>query len=512
MRQQVVEQRVDRPKVIFIEWDGATWDIINELLKQDRLPRFRKIMESGVAGSYSSELPLLSPRIWTSIFTGKRPNAHGVEFFGATSRDVKCNRIWDIADAAGLRVGVMGSLITWPPRQVNGFIVPSVFALGTECHPPELQFLQELILNERKQKERGVNRIHQAMKYLIKLLGHGMRLSTLAAAAQYFAYEKIRRPSFLDRYWRTAFIHLRLTTDVFARLHSLFKPDFAAFHIHLCDAICHRYWAFWEPAKFDGVSEELAARFGSVIPLAYEEVDRALGRIAGLVDEQTTLIIASDHGFGAQPVTLYPFKLEPDRLLKIMQLETKVIPASIARSTFLYFQDAELKAQIRDDLSKVRLESSGAELLKVRDEENYLEVSVKGELLLEQIPQGTVVDFGRWGKYAFETLFSKAGLHISGIHQPEAVLVLSGSAINKKACLKSPALYDLAPTMLALLGLPVGQDMEGRVLSEILTEDFLEAHPVTYTPTHESGTEQDSSHEEVDYEKVKDRLKSLGYL
>ena len=36
------------------------------------------------------------------------------------------------------------------------------------------------------------------------------------------------------------------------------------------------------------------------------------------------------------------------------------------------------------------------------------------------------------------------------------------------------------------MGLPVARDMEGRVLTEMLDEEFTRAHPLTYIPSYES--------------------------
>jgi hypothetical protein len=36
------------------------------------------------------------------------------------------------------------------------------------------------------------------------------------------------------------------------------------------------------------------------------------------------------------------------------------------------------------------------------------------------------------------------------------------------------------------MGLPVARDMEGRVLTELVEEDFARAHPVTFIPSYES--------------------------
>ena len=50
----------------------------------------------------------------------------------------------------------------------------------------------------------------------------------------------------------------------------------------------------------------------------------------------------------------------------------------------------------------------------------------------------------------------------------------------------SASVLDVAPTVLYLCGLPVARDMEGRVLTEMLEDDFARAHPVTFIPSYES--------------------------
>lgn len=57
----------------------------------------------------------------------------------------------------------------------------------------------------------------------------------------------------------------------------------------------------------------------------------------------------------------------------------------------------------------------------------------------------------------------------SSWHRPLGILVLSGPGIRSRAPIASPTILDVAPTALALLGLPAGRDWDGRVLNEVLT-------------------------------------------
>lgn len=77
----------------------------------------------------------------------------------------------------------------------------------------------------------------------------------------------------------------------------------------------------------------------------------------------------------------------------------------------------------------------------------------------------------------------------SGTHDeaPDGVIVVSGKDIRRGAELKQPNVFDVTPTILALLGIPVGEDMPGRVLAEAIDPAFLEAHPVTTVPSHSAN-------------------------
>jgi arylsulfatase A-like enzyme len=61
-----------------------------------------------------------------------------------------------------------------------------------------------------------------------------------------------------------------------------------------------------------------------------------------------------------------------------------------------------------------------------------------------------------------------------------------GGGIRPGQLLLGASVLDVAPTLLYLAGLPVGRDMEGRVLAEVVEESFARAHPVSYIPSYEN--------------------------
>lgn len=109
------------------------------------------------------------------------------------------------------------------------------------------------------------------------------------------------------------------------------------------------------------------------------------------------------------------------------------------------------------------------------------------------------------GKYAVDC----------GYHRPDGILMLWGTGIREGVRLGSSQIYDVMPTALYLLGLPIPPDMDGRVLTEAIVADLLARWPVErgeptlpVAPVVPSG--QPYSEEEA--EAVAERLRNLGYL
>ena len=104
----------------------------------------------------------------------------------------------------------------------------------------------------------------------------------------------------------------------------------------------------------------------------------------------------------------------------------------------------------------------------------------------------------------------------SGKHHVEGVLIAAGGPVRRGVAVNATQ-YDIAPTVLALLGLPVPRDMPGRVLDEILDPAFLAAHPVRQIPSYEPLIDRKAvlaAAEALpgDDEDTQQMLRSLGYI
>ncbi|MHC4158433.1 MAG: alkaline phosphatase family protein [Planctomycetota bacterium] len=126
-----------------------------------------------------------------------------------------------------------------------------------------------------------------------------------------------------------------------------------------------------------------------------------------------------------------------------------------------------------------------------------------------------MVDYRPLGINRVEKLVRPVTVGMSGIHHIDGTLIASGGPIIPGAKFKvQPSIVDITPTILALMGLPVGKDMAGRVLKEIIDPKFITNHPITYIDSYENYIERHQYVESVsaDEDVQLDYLRSIGYV
>lgn len=125
------------------------------------MPNLQALIERGVMGNISTLYPVLSPMLWTSIATGKRPFKHGILGFTEpaphgtgvqpiTNLSRKTRALWNIANLNGLKANVIGWWPSHPVEPIDGVMISNHFQQVTgqlddpwpirkgTVHPPEL--------------------------------------------------------------------------------------------------------------------------------------------------------------------------------------------------------------------------------------------------------------------------------------------------------------------------------------------------------------------------------------
>jgi predicted AlkP superfamily phosphohydrolase/phosphomutase len=97
-------------------------------------------------------------------------------------------------------------------------------------------------------------------------------------------------------------------------------------------------------------------------------------------------------------------------------------------------------------------------------------------------------------------------------HGPPGILIACGPSIPAGVEIEHASVFDITPTILALAGIPVAEDMEGRVLEDMIRPEFLVRHPVDFTSTYETGSARTVVRKSGIEKDLYKKLQALGYI
>ena len=406
------------PRLLVIGVDGATWERIDAL----ELPALEALQADGQRAILTSMEPMFSPLLWTTMASGKPPNEHGIRGFRVRSDQARVPRLWDIAEAEGLSVGVWKWLVTWPPRQVDGFMVPAWLATTPETWPPELSVVKELELANRQRRTTETRRSLPALA--LAGVQHGVRASTLVAAAgSLFADEpRVERD----------LVRGRIDRDVFVWALHRHQPELATFTYYATDGLQHSHWGL-PPAD-----------------RAYRQADLIVGELVRRVSPDTTVVVLSDHGFQS-------FEGPDERL----------VPTTEALKERLSQVDPEVQVH-RLGIKLVVTGDVFEELKALQDERGVpvfqveaLEPDVYGLTLTREELSVEALEAATAGGEPMKNYARYRETTDRGDHHPDGIFLVRGGEGTLPSRI---GLLDVAPTLYALLGIPPAQDLPGEVV------------------------------------------------
>jgi predicted AlkP superfamily phosphohydrolase/phosphomutase/tetratricopeptide (TPR) repeat protein len=406
-----VNQGNKKRKVLVIGWDAADWKVINPLMDAGLMPTLNSLVNKSVIGNLATLDPPLSPMLWTSIATGKRPYKHGIHGFvekaedgktmrPITIRDRKCKAIWNILSENNYKTHVIGWWPSHPAENINGISISNYYQRATSpvnepwtmwpgtvspdekstmfaqmrIHPSEITInhIGAFIPSPGKIEEKDMPTIES----LCKIIADN---STIHAAATYILeYEE----------W-----------------------DFLAVYYDGIDHFNHGFMKF-HPPRQEFINERDYELYKDIVAAGYRFHDMMLKRLLQLAGDECTVLLVSDHGF------------HPDH-------------------------------QRREYISR-ELAGPAAE------------------------------------------------------HSQYGIFCMRGVGIKKDEIVYGASLLDVTPTLLTLLDLPVGEDMDGKSLTAIFEKEII---PYFIPSWEENGykTSFPPVNTETD-ERVIKQLVDLGYI
>src|SRR5712692_558342 len=286
--------------VIWLGLDGLDWEILDRLSSEGKMPNWSRLVSEGYSSKLTSFVPILSPVVWTTIATGVGPDVHRVLDFqevapktgqkipiSGLSRAVPA--IWNLASAAGKKVGVVGWWATHPAEEVKGFFVtdhasPILYdkpTLSGSAYPSSLEAgLAQIVEREGHPTPADLARfVDVPPAEIARILGSGHGMDNAVVA--------------LARIVASTRVYHRAARDLYDKN----LPDLMTVYIEGTDEIGHFFSPF-TPPRLACVSEEDFGRYHRAVEVYYGMVDQMLGQwMRRAAEDHATLLVNSDHGF-----------------------------------------------------------------------------------------------------------------------------------------------------------------------------------------------------------------------
>ncbi len=528
-----------KPRVLIIGPDGYTWHICQMLIAKGVMPNLKRLIDNGCHGNLESVIPFETSPAWSSFQTGCHPGKTGIFAFHSYIRnehkihlnsfaDNKMPSVWELLSQAGKKVISINMPVSSPPPKVNGIMIPGLMCPGLSpdtVHPSEVY---DKYIKPNKE-------------YMI--VNYDKCDDFTSITEQSIITEKAR---------------CRLALDLM-KDHDW---DVFSFQLQSTDQMQHIVWsAFDESAKGYSLENQ-----NTVIEF-YKACDDIIGELMEAVGDDVLKLVVSDHGFckleGVFCANVWLrdrgyLQVKPDREKTSWEkTKDKVPPLKFMARQYGEFRKMMRKAGSTPVFSFVDYDNmrrlidldhttalclggmSGiVYLLGDLDQRKNLSEKITSELMdefgpgsdehvINKIHKGVEL----YGPDAdidlipdliieycdgYESRRSPKGRayvdrdiptgHQRGTHALNGILVAQGQGVNKQIKTHGK-LVDIAPTVLAYLGVDVPKQMDGKVLQELF------ANPLNVNIVDGGGDSQlrvDYTDEEQ--ARVEQQLSNLGYM
>jgi predicted AlkP superfamily phosphohydrolase/phosphomutase len=539
-------------RLLVVGLDGGTDAVIGQA--DANLPNIAAIRAEGASASLRSTVPPITAAAWPSMMTGWNPGRHGMYDFrtlgierysrlwGAghsasyeDGRDFVTSRRWSGAafwDRVEGRVAVLSVPMTYPAwpvngRMVSGFPLPSYDRNHSEPPelagdlPPLLHFADRIgKLSDEQLAESCMELIERQSEIVMRWLREDEH-EVVVAVFQSTDFAQHRLWKYLDRPGhplREALLEMYRSIDRMVGEARALLGEGAAV------AVVSDHGFGPHPTSFvrtdsvlqaagllvagggagggEGISRALRRT-----PALRRVLRKAVSRLPGAARDRLAARATGTSRVRWEQTSAYRIPLYPPAEGVVVNLRGRQAEGSVeAGDPYERVRDRIIETfeQLRDPATgepvvqwarrREQLYSGGhleeAPDVVVLFDPRYKGASGLGEAF-EQVP-GQILD------------------SYSGVHAMEGVFAIAGAGVRRGVDLGARQIVDVAPTLLALLGLPVPSDTDGAVMSEALTDPAaVREGEASYDQRVEGEQPALTAEEEATLEAS---LRSLGYL
>jgi len=543
-------------QVLIIGLDGATWTNLRPWMDAGKLPNLGKLVADGASGLLRTTIPPVSPSAWVSFATGCNPGKHGVFDFVFPRQNaydigvVNVNTrsappFWKVIEDAGGQVGLASVPITYPPQPIKGwtvcgFIVPNEQAAYTQ--PPELK---------RQIKEAGLawplhefegNRSRDPRKFLQDM--------------RYFDESRTQVVTWLmkTRPWNLVSFVIKTTDTTQHEVWHLLDPQHPRHDAAMAAQVKEDIVAYFQ--AMDACVGQLVQAAGPEATVVVMS-DHGGGPFVKFFHVNNWLVSQGFLKFKRTPLSLvkralFALGFTPITALKIVNLLRlgkfrKNVKRGRGRGwmgqLFLSLRDVDwmrTQAFSIGNFGQIYINAQGArpqgivepgaeyesvrdrviaQALALRDPESG-DVVIRAAYKREELYHGArlpnapdiilhtdrakYVSFGHADFGSNQLIEPSIGQ--TGHHTMDGIVILRGAGIPAESRIEGANIIDIAPTTLALMGLPVPAEMDGKVLFGAETRRQGEGE------TRRQGDVEENPYSEEDEAQVMERLRELGYV
>ena len=447
------------------------------------------------------------------------------------SKIIGARKIWQILNEKGLSTGLVNLPITYPPEEVDGYMVSGMMTPdNADNYTYPVSIAAELAGLE--------------VPYVVDVPVAAKEAETLAAV-------KRLRESLRGRH--AACLHLM----------DKHPCDFLMTVLIVPDRLQHIYWKYLD--KDTGLYDtEKGKTFRKEIMGLYREMDEVLGDIFSKLSDDCQVFIMSDHGFcnlqryfyfnewlsrngyfntGSKTwmVTAYQ-KLRVGKMLERFiwfRRAQKMRQEGVRRlvdweNTSAYTREQGLFVNLvgREEKGSVPPERYEAVCSEIAEKLKAFTDPDTGERVVGSISFKNELYHGPYMEMAADfipvlddyrtfihdavmrdKLFDSIDESPEGIHHPDGVFAAFGPNIRGGLELEGANIVDVTPTILYALGLPVPDHMDGRVMEELFEPDYMNRNPVKKeSGDDEMHDERGSVYSEEEEKEIQKQLRGMGYM
>jgi len=237
---------------------------------------------------------------WPTFHRGVTNSQHNIRFLNQSLIEaMPYPAIWETLSQAGKRVGVFGSLQSYPPPEKDAyeFYIPDTFSQGCETLPIKYAAFQRFNLRQTQQDSAQASAIQfdtSIASDILKMMTAGLRLRTCWKLAFHIAKERFN-PLYRTR---RSVLQALVSFDIFQNALKESKPEFCTFFTNHVAGMMHRYWKYSFPEDFGIMPVTNTDRFHSdSIAFAMDIADLQVAILLAYVDSHKgCLMIASSMG------------------------------------------------------------------------------------------------------------------------------------------------------------------------------------------------------------------------